>query len=138
MESLFLKKRVYALIIDILLISLSASMFLTIIDLNSIKIGNIDFLNRKWVVGYNVNFFITLLYFFIFDFISNGSSLGKRFVGLKIEKNQSTPKLQVRVLRSSLKSFLLFSIFIPVTLVFYFFKNEVLYDNILKTDVTLS
>ncbi len=136
MKSLFIKERIYALIIDFLFISILSSIIRSIIDLSSIEIYKIDFLNREWVLNYNVGFLMMILYFFIFDILSDGISLGKRIVGLKIEKANSVPNLQTRILRTISKSFFLCSILLPVTLIFYFIKNEVLYDKMLKTDIT--
>lgn len=136
MKSLFFKERIYALIIDLLFISILSSIIRSTADLSSFEICKIDFLNREWVLNYNLRFLISILYFLIFDILSNGISLGKKIVGLKIEKTNSVPDIQIRILRTILKSFFLFTIFIPITLIFYFMKNEVLYDRILKTDIT--
>ena len=99
------------------------------------EIFDTSFIGRKWTLNYNVNFIVMILYFFLCDFLSKGVSLGKKIMNLEIEKKSSNYILQYRLCRTLLKCFFLFSILLPVTIIYFFVKNEVFYDKILNTNV---
>ena len=135
MESLFLRERLFALVIDFLFISVLTMIISSFIDFKMMDIYHISFLDRKWTINYNINFIMMIFYFFIFDFLSKGVSLGKKIMNLEVKKKSDILSLPDRLIRTLLKAVFFFSVFLPITLVYYFIKNEILYDKILSTSV---
>lgn len=138
MNTLNIEKRIYALIIDFLIISVFITFISGFINLDSYKVGSLPLLNREWVVNYSIQFLIIMLYYLLFDCFSGGLSLGKKIMKLKIIKYDNTsPSLLEKVLRTILKSFLLFTIFSPLLITYYIFKKDVFYDRILKNNLVV-
>ncbi|MBM6500728.1 RDD family protein [Flavobacterium macrobrachii] len=135
MKSLLLKERFLAMTIDFLFISILTIFILSFFEFKFFEIFDTSFIGRKWTLNYNVNFIVMILYFFLCDFLSKGISLGKKIMNLEIEKKSSNYILQYRLCRTLLKCFFLFSILLPITLIYFFVKNEVFYDKILNTNV---
>lgn len=136
MKPLFLKQRLYALVIDLFLISILAYILQSMIDFNSLERYKVSFLNLKWVLDYDVNFSVMVLYFLAFDFLSNGVSFGKNINKLELKNNEtnSIPNLLVRIFRTLLKSFFL-TILFPITIIYFLVKEKVVYDKLLNTSV---
>lgn len=138
MDTPNLEKRFYALIIDFIIISFIITFISSFIEIDFYKIGSIKFLNQEWMVKYSIRFFVIVLYYIVFDCLGDGVSIGKRIMKLKIVNYHSQiPVFGQRLLRTILKSFLLFTFICPLLLIYYFIKKNIFYDIVLKTKVIM-
>lgn len=136
MKTVSIEKRVYALLLDGIFLSILFTLLSSLIDFNSYKIDSFVLFNREWVVSYSIRFIVFFVYFITFDVFGHGSSFGKQIMKLQIvncdDTKASTSKL---IYRTILKSFLLFTFLMPILLLHYLLKKEVYYDKILKISV---
>ena len=138
MNALNIEKRIYALVIDLLITSVLITLLSSFIKLDSFRWGNLTFLDKEWTVRYSVKFIILMIYYLLFDCFNVGLSFGKKIMNLKIIKSDNTyPTLFERISRTFLKLFFLFTIFLPLVISYYLYKDEILYDKIVKTKVVV-
>ncbi len=109
--------RVIALLIDTTFVTFIASQFKSIFNGH---LAPIDIINLSFELPF------LLLYFFVFDYRNNGETLGKVMVNIIMPKIT----LRLKLVRSVLKTISI--IFLPVTVIFYLYKKEILHDYILK------
>lgn len=138
MSTLHIEKRFYALIIDFIIISTIVAFISSFIEIDFCKIGSVRFLEQEWAFRYSIRFLIVVLYYLLFDCFSDGISFGKKIMKLKIVNyHNEAPILKKRLLRTVLKSFLLFTLISPLLLIHYILKKNVFYDIILKTKIVM-
>jgi len=134
MKTIFFKDRFLAFLIDSIVISLIVGFLSGIFNLDDFTIGKYSFFGLVWKVKYSVNFFVALIYFLLIDVFSNGKSLGKRIFGLTVvpERGENST-IQTKVARTLFKTTSLYTFFlIPVILIYYLIKNDIVYDAFLK------
>jgi uncharacterized RDD family membrane protein YckC len=130
MEIKFTKERIFALLIDQFIINSSYSI------LN--KFFNFDFaankfllFGMKWTLNVSFVFIASLIYFFFFDFLKNGTTIGKSILKIKIQKiNGDELSFSERFITSLLK--VISITLLPLSAIYYFFTKTVFHDRIMK------
>lgn len=125
-------KRIFALIIDLIIIGFFVSFLSSFFDLNYSQ-GNLFFLNTNFIYGYSLMFIIYIIYFFIFDCLNNGVTFGKRILKIEVvQTDKVSLTLSKRLIRSILK--VVSIIVFPITLLMFLINGKTLHDNICKTE----
>lgn len=125
-----LRKRIYAYLIDVLIVSIIASICSHFIfDKKEFFLTNTLRINY-WNLLYYLCMFA---YFVFFDFIKQGDTIGKSMLSITVVNHDYSPtNLKKRLYRSLLK--FLSILFFPVAVMAYFFGNHyILQDELPKT-----
>lgn len=128
-----MKKRIYALLLDAVFISIIQSVVLLFIEVKPISFGNISFLDLTWKSELNIRILFPLVYFLIFDAANNGITFGKRILNIRVVLSTGQPlTLLQRLNRSFLKWFFVMVLSL-VSLLYYLIKSETIHDKIMGT-----
>jgi len=121
-------RRLIALFIDAVFISMVTSIICLFWNPKT-TIVNFHFLNKDWVLNYNIFGILFLLYIFLFCLFNNGKTIGKILLSLKVVYFEN--KISRRLLREFIKSIGFF--LLPITLIFYIFKKRLPQDYLSST-----
>lgn len=131
-----MEKRIYAHLIDLLALSVIATVASLFISLDLGTINTFTVEGREITADYSLYILVVLVYYFLFDLFNQGRTLGKMLLKLHITTKDNNPSGVMRLLcRSVLKSLLLFTVLFVFVLVYYLMAKTVLYDRMLKTQV---
>lgn len=124
-------KRILALTIDLIIIGFFVRLLSSLVDLNFSQ-GNLFLFDTNFTYGYSLVFIIYIIYFFVFDYINNGVTFGKRIFKIEvIQIDKTRLSLSKRLIRSILK--VVSIIIFPITLLMFMINGKTLHDNICKT-----
>lgn len=121
------KKRLLALFIDLIIISIASSVT------NNIKLFDIELFGFIFSSYLNLTFIFVLVYFLFIAIINNGITVGKRIMSIKVVNEETNLKLNMknRILRAVFKSFAVSLFFL--TIIDYLVFNTIFYDRLLKS-----
>lgn len=121
------KKRLLALFIDLIIISITSSVT------NNVKLFDIEFFGFIFSSYLNLTFIFVLVYFLFIAIINNGITVGKRIMSIKVVNEETNLKLNMknRILRAVFKSFAVSLFFL--TIIDYLVFNTIFYDRLLKS-----
>ena len=121
-------KRILALTIDLIIIGFFVRLLSSLVDLNFSQ-GNLFLFDTNFTYGYSLVFIIYIIYFFVFDYINNGVTFGKRIFKIEvIQIDKTRLSLSKRLIRSILK--VVSIIIFPITLLMFMINGKTLHDNI--------
>lgn len=130
-----LNLRICAYIIDSTIISVFYSICKSLINSPVDKYEHIFiFMNRQIRLNYRFDFLLLIIfsYYFLFDFLNNGNSIGKIILNIKVVTfDNKMLTLKTRLIRTILKS-LYFSLF-PLLFLHFIYAKTILYDKLLNT-----
>lgn len=123
------RKRLTALLIDLIVISILSSLF------KDVKMFEFALFGLKISSYLNVSFILMLLYFLFFSLMNNGVSFGKKLVKIKVIRSdlKTMPSVKNQIIRAILKT-LAITLFV-LTFIDYLVFNKMFYDRILKLEV---
>lgn len=116
--------RIWAFIIDTIVFSILASLISSLLFVHKEQTPIMGFYVSGWMLCYNL---CILFYFFIFDILRNGVTIGKSIVSIQVYKTDNTlPTIGQHLLRSLLKwvSTWIF----PLSVIVYIFSQRTLHD----------
>lgn len=118
------KKRLIALIIDVLVIA--SSIFVIVIFIGLITMFDHRYMKIVYFITSYMVFFVWLE-FLMFDYFGKGRSLGKRLVGIQLIKNDKKFSFLVCLMHSFLKT--ISCVIYPVSLIYFVIKGKMFYDD---------
>ena len=132
-SKVLIKKRIYALLIDLIILSQISMLLNNFMKLN-FELSSIRLFNKDIDYGFSLMFLVFITYFICFDIFKNGISIGKKVIGISIihSENKIISKTSI-CNRTFLKliSLWLFPISIFIYLLFGIVLQDLFYPKII-------
>lgn len=125
-------ERLLALLMDLFLLGIIQMILENFLITTKTAIGEFAFLGFTFSYGLSMWFVFCFIYFFLFDVITEGRTLGKTILKIKVVNQNNTDLSRKRLfIRSSLK--VLNLIFWPITGILFFLNGWTLQDKVCNT-----
>lgn len=125
-------ERLLALLMDLFLLGIIQMISENFLITTKTAIGEFSFIGFTFSYGLSISVVFCLIYFFLFDVFTEGRTLGKTILKIKVvNQNNSELSRKRRFIRSSLK--VLSLIFWPITGVLFLLNSWTLQDKVCNT-----
>jgi uncharacterized RDD family membrane protein YckC len=123
-------KRIFALVVDLAVISQISILINNIIKINY-EISTFKLYETEVSYGYSLIVFVYIIYFIVFDYFYGGRTFGKKIFSISVVGKNYSLSLKQSIIRSLLK--VISIIILPISAFIFLIDNSTIHDKYFNT-----